>query len=508
MKEQLKAARQSSVPLIAISTADQRATMVQAVEIINQNSPCLSYDIVNGLIGLNQPGQSAFIEILGDADPSLFTDPVTALSGCLAKAPNKTVVFLLGSDRFLDDKRSQQAVANCRDPFKSTGRCLILLSPTRLSLPTDLQNDTLYLDDTVPTDEGRAKILTELYQDASTRAKSKGTEFPELKPEVSKVAVSATRGLSDYAVEQTIALSMSKAGINTETLWLKWRQAINATKGLTVDQSGSTLDDIGGLDNFKEFSKRIVDSEESPSAIIRIEEIEKAMAGSGGESGSDSSGTSQSLLQYILTWMQEEEASGLIALGPAGSGKSLSSVAMGSAGNIPTITLDLGALKGGLVGETEENTRKALSVIKALSGKNTFWIATCNGVVSLKTELKRRFQYGIWFFDLPNEQERKAIWKIWLKKYPTVQDVRPDDTGWTGAEIATAVRTAFKFRCTPKEAAQWIVPVSVMDGEGVEKLRKQANNKYLSASYSGRYQYVTGQQQAVQSKGRMMDMTE
>ena len=39
------------------------------------------------------------------------------------------------------------------------------------------------------------------------------------------------------------------------------------------------------------------------------------------------------------------------------------------------------------------------------------------------------------------------------------------------------------------EAAQYIVPISKSASELIEGLRKFANNRYLSASYPGVYQY-------------------
>jgi len=373
-----------------------------------------------------------------------------------------------------------------------------MLAPTLLSLPMDLSDDTFKLEHEVPDSEGRKVIITNLYNDAELSAPDEVTL---------KEAIDATRGLSAYAAEQAVAISLTKKGLDIKGLWQRWRQAINATAGLTVDMSGATLDDIGGLDNFKEFSKQIMAGRNPPSAIIRVEEIEKAVAGAGAGGGpGDSSGTSQSILQYILTWMQEENATGLIALGPAGGGKSLSSVAMGSAGNIPTITFDIGAIKGSLVGESEKNARRALATIKALAGTRTFWIGTCNSLANLPPELRRRFQYGVWFFDLPDAKERDLIWKLWLKRYPDVKDVRPKDEGWTGAEIRTAVQTAYDFKCTPKDAARWIVPVCRMAADVVEGLRKQAHNKYNSANKAGTYQYTGISQVKVAPSGRAMNL--
>jgi len=481
MNGELKSARNCGVPIISVLSADEPATVTDIAGKLKE-SPLVQYDCVRGLMGLNDAGITAIQAVLGDSDPVLFTDPTTAISAITDKAPERTVLIAIGAQRYLSDEKTCQAIANARDPFKRTQRTIILVSSFGTQLPADLSQDIYQISDNPPDETERETIIRELH---------KAAELPDPNADTLKTAITATRGLSGYATEQATALSLSKEGLNLSALWERWKQAINSTPGLSVDKSGSTLDDIGGLENIKKFARQVMNGREAPAAIIRIEEIEKSMSGSGyGNAGlSDSSGTSQGMLGAILTHMQEENQTGIIAVGPAGSGKSLCSVAIGSAANVPTITLDLGALKGSLVGQTESNTRKALSVIKALAGKNAFWVATCNGLATLPPELRRRFQYGIWFFDLPSKEERATIWKIWLKKYPDVTDERPNDDGWTGAEIRTAVQIAHRLNVTPKAAAEWIVPVSKMAAETIDQLRKQATGRYLSASYPGTYSY-------------------
>lgn len=497
MVEKIKSARRCGVPIVMVGTSDQRATMADIIAVANGSSPAISYNIVDGMKAINQQGQTAISEILDGQDPVLFTNPVAAIQAATALAPDKTIIVCLGSQRMLTDASVQQAICNWRDPAKGRGLMLVLLTPLGgAQLPADLAADVLTFDDTPPDDGKRAEIITELH---------KAAELDEPKPDIVKEAVAATKGLSSYAAEQAVALSIRKTGLDQKELWQRWRQAINSTPGLTVDESGSTLADVGGLENLKGFSRKIMDGRRKPSAVIRIEEIEKALSGTGfGNSGvGDSSGTSQGLLGALLTHMQETNASGLIAVGPPGSGKSLASVALGSAGNVPTITLDLGALKGSLVGQTEQNTRAALATLTSLVGERAFWVGTCNSMASLPPELRRRFRYGIWYFDLPNAEERKAIWKIWQSKYKDVKGKLPNDEGWTGAEIKTAMELAYDLDCSPAEAAKWIVPVSTMARETIDGLRKQASGRYLSASYEGTYKIPM---QNETGKGRRMEV--
>lgn len=485
MLEELKKAIRCGVPIVSVLSQDEPATIQVIIREIKQ--PIIGYDCVNGFSGLNEAGNDVLQIVLGENDAILMTDPTTAIQAAYTNAPDDTVLIFGGAQRIMQDEKTQQAIANCREPFKRTARTLILLSSFGTQLPADISQDIYQISDNPPDENEREVIIKDLHVAAEL-------DIPE--DNTIKTAINATKGLSGYATEQAVALSMTRNGLNIDQLWQRWRQAVNSTPGLSVDMSGSTLNDIGGLENFKEFAKAVMAGRDAPAAIIRIEEIEKAMGGTGyGNAGlGDSSGTSQGMLGAILTYMQEKNQTGGIAVGPPGSGKSLCSVAIGSAGNIPTITLDLGALKGSLVGQTESNTRVALATIKALAGKNAFWLATCNSMSSLPPELRRRFQYGVWFFDLPDENERKAIWNIWLKKYPEVKGDKPDDTGWTGAEIRTAVQIAHRLNVTPEKAAQWIVPVSKMSAESIEALRRQASGRYLSASKPGVYTY---QSQAV-----------
>ena len=56
----------------------------------------------------------------------------------------------------------------------------------------------------------------------------------------------------------------------------------------------------------------------------------------------------------------------VLLLGLPGTGKSLSVKCVASIFNWPAIVLDIGATKGGLVGETEKNIRHATKVIDSM----------------------------------------------------------------------------------------------------------------------------------------------
>jgi len=158
---------------------------------------------------------------------------------------------------------------------------------------------------------------------------------------------------------------------------------------------------------------------------------------------------------------------GVVVAGTPGGGKSMSAKATAHDWSIPLLRLDMGSIFGSLVGQSEENLKKALAIAeriapcvlwideveKALAGvggsgnldsgtgKRVFgffltWLqehtapvfvfATANDIKSLPPEFLRkggRFD-EIFFIGLPNTKEREAIWKIHLSM---VKDYREED---------------------------------------------------------------------------------
>ena len=130
-------------------------------------------------------------------------------------------------------------------------------------------------------------------------------------------------------------------------------------------------------------------------------------------------------------------------------------------------------------------------------------MATCNELDSLKPELKRRFTDGVFFFDLPEQNERQLLWALYMKQY----DIKPtedeggkwafekgfgvpfNDEGWTGAEIRNACWLSYRLNIPLTEAAQEIIPVAKADPQAVERRRMNAHKRFKSAHKKGMYQH-------------------
>jgi len=156
---------------------------------------------------------------------------------------------------------------------------------------------------------------------------------------------------------------------------------------------------------------------------------------------------------------------------------------------VPTIALDTNAMKSSLVGSSEQKIRQAMKVVTAVSNDRPLFVATCNAIANLPPELRRRFTAGTFFFDLPDEVERDTIWSYYLAKFKLDyrKETRPDDANWTGAEIRACCQGAWERGVSLVNAAQFVVPVAKADPERIERLRKEAAGRYISASYSGTF---------------------
>ena len=181
---------------------------------------------------------------------------------------------------------------------------------------------------------------------------------------------------------------------------------------------------------------------------------------------------------------------GVLLIGVQGCGKSLCAKAVSRLWQLPLLRFDMGRMFGSLVGSSEENVRRAISVAesiapavlwvdeidKAFSGSQSsgmtdggttarvfgtfltwlsektapvFVVATANDVSQLPPELLRKGRLDeIFYIDLPSAQERADIFRIHLAKrgrapeqfdMSALADASPD---FSGAEIEAAVISA------------------------------------------------------------------
>lgn len=474
-----KAARRAGVPLLAVQTPDQLALVpalaVAAGEVDKgaerQASPLIRWDAVQGFMPLNKAAEAA----IAQADPEhVSADPVGALVAASALPPG-AVLMMVNTPRVIGEGAVPTALLNLRDPFKATGRMVVLLGPA-FTLPPELVHDVVLLDEELPDDDAIAQVVDSIYASAGALCK----------PEKRRAAVDALRGLPLFAAETAAAMSMGRRGLDVDAAWERKCALVQQTPGLTVWRGGESFDDLGGLVEVKRFCAALAKTD-SFSAVVWMDEVEKMMAAM----HSDTSGVSQDQHQQILTFMQDQKVPGLLLIGQPGSGKSAIAKALGSAMGVPTVRMDMGAMMGGLVGDSQRMIRSALKTLMGISQGRMLVVATCNDVGALERspELMRRFKLPKWYFDLPTAEEMATIWPVVKKRHGIAAgEPTPEDAGWTGAEADACCEIAALLNVSLVEAAQNIIPMALAQPDIVLRRREQAHGRFLNASAPGIYQ--------------------
>jgi hypothetical protein len=477
-------ARRISTPLIAITTADQEATLRTIVANLDWKTPAVRYDVAQGPQPCreNEPeDQCAAFAMVGEDEQlaQLYAEDTARAMIQAFLLPGECVLFFLNAQRQINEPRVAQAIACMRDRFKTDRRTLVLLTP-QITLPEQLAGDVMMLDDPLPGPEEIGQLLDKTY--------SYFTDPPPAPSEdTRRKAIEAVRGLHTAAIDQAFAFAMEPTGIDIPACWAQKRSRVEQTRGLTFYRGGETYNDIGGLDAFKSFMQEIYAGPEPFRLIVWLDEVEKTFTGSVGYGGDG--GVNADQLGTILTNMEDNGWTGAIAIGPPGAGKSFIAKATGNTFELPCIRMDLGAMKGSLVGESEQYVRQAMKVLLAIADQGAFFIATCNSIQSLPPELKRRFSLGrTWFFDLPDEQERESIWKLNLARFGLdPNQPRPDSNEWTGSDIRDCCLSAYRRRRSLTDVSRQIIPFAQTEPQRLFGLRDLADNKFLSASYEGAY---------------------
>lgn len=438
---------------------------------------CASWNIDQGLSIAADPDQN--IPTLQADDPL----SVLQILPRLATGAETTLLLLENFHRFLGSIEIVQALIGQLQQGKQQRTFVVILAPL-VQLPIELEKLFVVLEHPLPSREQLFDIATQLV--------TTGAELPDGLEQ--SALLDAAAGLTRQEAENAYSLSLIRHGrLVPATLWELKSAWLKQSGLLTLHRGDESFASLGGLTAIKEFCRRALRKRiEGPTPL---------------------------------------HAKGILLLGVPGTGKSALAKALGRETSRPTLILDVGTLFGSLVGQTEQNIRRALALAEAMapcilfldeidkgfrgvgegatgdSGvgarlfgnflswlndhtSDVFVIATSNNLAALPPEFARAERFdGIFFLDLPTSTERREIWELSLAQFGlSGKQQRPIDTDWTGAEIKACCRLAALLELPLLDAAKLIVPVATTAAESILALRNWAQGRCLSAQQPGLYQ--------------------
>jgi hypothetical protein len=413
-------------------------------------------------------------------------DPLEALIA-VKELKEKSLVLLRDFHLFLTDP-NPILIRTLKDVLleaKTKSKTLIVLG-CRLCLPPELERELTIIDFALPSKEQLRAVLSGIMESAGIQS---------LELEAQDKVIDAACGLTTIEAENAFALSVVETkAIDPVIVAREKAQAVKKNGLLELVETKESLASIGGLDVLKEWL------------------LKRRNA------------FSQRAIEYGLP-----SPRGLLIIGIPGTGKSLTAKATARVFGVPSLKLDAGRIFAGLVGQSESNLRSVIQTAEAIapcclwidevekgfSGSKSsnatdggtssrvfgsfiswmqekaspvFVVATANDVSQLPPEMLRKGRFDeIFFVDLPNQEERQAIWEIQIARYgrdpkdfDAIQLAKATE-GLTGSEIENvfieALYMAFDGNKEPNDLtiAQVLtefVPLSKLMAEQITGLRQ------------------------------------
>lgn len=339
-----------------------------------------------------------------------------------------------------------------RNLYNESYNASIFIVSSKLCIPEELGDLITVFDMPLPTVTEIKNIMTEFTKDL---------EIDVSEDVLSEISLSF-KGLNEFQIKQILNLAYQDGGCldsDDKQLILRQKEQLIKKAGLLeMIPVHETIEDIGGLENLKEwlYKKECI-----------FNQLDRAIK------------------------FGVDIPKGIMIVGMPGCGKSLAAKATAKLFEIPLVRLDVGRLLGKYIGESEENMRNALKlseaispcvlwideIEKAFSGvggsgggsdvttrlfgqfltwmqekENTvFIVATANDISKIPPEFLRKGRFDeLFYVDFPNDEERRKIIEIHLKKrnkwnreLDIISLVKLTD-GYNGADLEAIVKDAIE----------------------------------------------------------------
>jgi SpoVK/Ycf46/Vps4 family AAA+-type ATPase len=445
MREELNVLIQAQYPLIYLVTFEEERAE-RAIAMLAQQRPqqrMYTWTMTHGVVEYGR-------ESGGAGQQNNTVSPQAAINWTMRQKDPSIFVFK-DLHPFKDSPEVTRSLRDAIESFRGTQKTIILMSPVQ-EVPIELEKEVVVLDFTLPN-------MSELNQVLSAELERSGVAS-SISTEGREKLLKAALGLTRDEAEKVFRKSRVMAGKLTEgevnIVLSEKKQLIRRNGILDYIEEDETLDSVGGLEELKHWLKQ------------------------------RSNAFTERAREYGLP-----QPKGMLILGVPGCGKSLIAKTTARLWGLPLLRLDMGRVyDGSMVGRSEANLRGALKTAESISpavlfideidkafagsagsadsdggtssrifGSFLTWmqektspvfvIATANRVERLPSEFLRKGRFDeIFFVDLPNEEERKEIFRIHLGKRRGDTDRFDFDQlskvceGFSGAEIEQGLISA------------------------------------------------------------------
>ncbi len=490
--KQFKDAFTGGYPVIAVETLEEDVTMGTLNAFYNSmfqgKGMFAIYDLQNGLSIPTEGSTPAKMTMTEALDKiSTFSKPGIFVF--------KDLVEELAKPEIL------RRVKNIHQLFRGRNMFLITFASS-IMLPIELRREVLLLSNALPDTEEVIEIVKSYFENLEKR----GIEIA-LETDDKNQVITSLKGFT--AAEMKYALNKicwGKKRIDSSIVPLlhdEKDQMARKDGVLEYVRNSEKIDNIGGLENLKEW-------------LIKRKKLFSPEAAQAGL----------------------KPPKGLLMMGISGCGKSLSVKAISALWGLPLFRLDMNKVYSGAFGTPEGTFDRAIKNIEAVApailwideieggissstakdgstgshifsafltwmqekSSDVFVAATANRIDLLPAEIIRKGRFDqVFFIDLPNDEEREAIFKVHLQKRGN--DLSGFDIPllsvatefWNGAEIEHAVEAATieAFNNGQKlhqddlyTIIRSTVPLSRTMAEQIKFIKNWASERAVSASRS------------------------
>ena len=249
------------------------------------------------------------------------------------KVPDESIIILRLFDHFMDDPLIQSAFLDLIPEYKLSKKMLIVQSPV-IKLPPHIEKEFALIETQLPGKVQLTEVLDGIIFGGGVSVELQPTTTRKLE------LIEAALGLTTSEAENAMSLSIIRPRIAKDpNIWdpkIVMEEKCHALKktGLLeyIPAPTDGLGQVGGLLNLKTWV------------------------------GKRKAAFTEKAREFGLP-----PPKGILLVGPAGCGKSLSAKAISGELNLPLLRLDMGKMFGSLVGQSEENIRMAIQIAEAIS---------------------------------------------------------------------------------------------------------------------------------------------